>query len=293
MPHWPASDRVVAETYWQQALRRSDEALVSSALVPLSTSLESLPGDDGTRFELRHLTGAPPRHLRAAGPKPNPFRPWDGRLQVATLDPGHVIILNKYPVQIGHMLLITSEWAPQQGWLTAQDWQAVHRVDQDTTGLWFFNSGPAAGASQPHRHLQLLPRASDQSLCPREHWFENHRLADGSMRSSDPLRRSCFIQHWGAGSADMSDLFATYLQLCRSAGLGSPESSDKPLQPYNLLFCRRWMALILRSGEGMHGFSVNALGFAGYLLSTKTAEQDWLAHHGPNALLRQVVRINP
>ncbi|HCV57901.1 MAG TPA: ATP adenylyltransferase, partial [Synechococcales bacterium UBA12195] len=75
------------------AVQRS--ALQSGALIPLKTELIS--GAD-ERFQLRRLISATPKHLTKAGPKPNPFRPWDPRLEVAC-QPEHVVLLNKYPVQ--------------------------------------------------------------------------------------------------------------------------------------------------------------------------------------------------
>ena len=69
------------------------------------------------------------------------------------------------------MLLVTRQWAAQGDWLQPEDLQALATVDQRTSGLWFFNSGPDAGASQPHRHIQLLPRRDVASICPREPWF--------------------------------------------------------------------------------------------------------------------------
>ena len=44
-------------------------------------------------------------------------------------------------------------------------------------GLWFFNSAPEAGASQPHRHLQLLPRDEGQIICPEAEKFEANAVA--------------------------------------------------------------------------------------------------------------------
>ena len=69
------------------------------------------------------------------------------------------------------MLLITNCWKPQNGWLNLDDFEAILNVDNDTTGLWFFNSSKEAGASQPHRHFQLLPRHYNESICPRYEWF--------------------------------------------------------------------------------------------------------------------------
>ena len=94
----------------RKAMEVTVAATASGALVPLDTSLTHLKGEKGCRFELRHLLSATPKHLRASGPKPNPFLPWDQRLEVDRIGESHVVILNKYPVQTSHMLLITQDW---------------------------------------------------------------------------------------------------------------------------------------------------------------------------------------
>lgn len=273
--------------FFQKAQSTSKAATISGALIPLATSLEQISGAYGIQFDLRHLISATPKHLRPAGPKPNPFHPWDPRLEVETLGNEHVLILNKYPVQFGHMLLITREWKPQTGWLQFSDFGAVASVDADTTGLWFFNSGPDAGASQPHRHLQLLPRATDEQICPRDRWFR--AMADGTH--NDPKDR---IQQFSRvyalkGPLDGSILHGLYLRLAGELGLGHPQSDPRPRRAYNLLLCRNWMALILRGAEGTHGFSVNALGFAGSLLCTPSSDRNWIVEEGPDALLASVL----
>jgi ATP adenylyltransferase len=283
---------MVAEGLHKLALQRSQEALENGALRPLSTDIETWAGSGDGGFEIRHLVGAPPRHLRAAGPKPNPFRPWDQRLELTRVGNEHVLILNKYPVQLGHMLLISQSWQPQVGWLSLMDWTAACQVNQDTGGLWFFNSGPQAGASQPHRHLQLLPRTKGVRLCPREEWFQQHLLNATCSRPMDSLERSIKIKPlpvtW-SGSA----LLEIYLDLCQQSGLGSPQRDEKPLHPYNLLISTRWMTLVKRSCDEVHGYSVNALGFAGYLLSTERSNRTWLAANSPEALLMKVVATDP
>ena len=99
---------MAAESFWQAALRRHDEARACGALVPLATEQLHLPDLDP--FVLRRLLSATPRHLKAGGPKPNPFLPWDPALEVARLGESHLLLLNKYPVQPGHLLLITQTW---------------------------------------------------------------------------------------------------------------------------------------------------------------------------------------
>ena len=265
-------------------------ATASGALVPLNTSLTKVLGEDGMGFELRHLLSATPKHLRAAGPKPNPFLPWDQRLEVETIDHSHVVILNKYPVQSAHMLLITQSWEPQTGWLSLNDWRALAFVDATTTGLWFFNSGPDAGASQPHRHLQLLPRAAGEPICTRQNWFI--RLAAGqSTQEDDPLLLSTRVRSLNSAlTAD--ELHQTYLTLAKELGLGEPSVDPQPRRAYNLLISRHWMAMVRRKIEGIRGFSVNALGFAGSLLSTEASDLAWIHQTGPEALLRAVVETD-
>ena len=283
----------MAEQFLDHVLQRSASARASGALVPLATSIQQLDGDTGCRFDLRHLTGAKPRHLKPAGPKPNPFRPWDPRLEVAPVDANHCLILNKYPVQIGHLLLITREWAPQLGWLDLHDWTAVSAVNDQIQGLWFFNCGPIAGASQPHRHLQLLPRQPFEPICPRDAWFTDRLSSESQPLDSDLLNLSCVVAPLAASRMNANDLHRTYLELCQRAGVGQPTRDRLPCQPYNLLIGQRWMALILRARDGVHGFSVNALGFAGYLLSTDESDRDWLVANGPDELLREVVQPIP
>ena len=271
----------------RQATEVAAAARASGALVPLDTALTHLIGEHGTCFELRHLLSATPKHLRAAGPKPNPFRPWDRRLEVERIGNSHVVILNKYPVQAGHMLLITQAWQPQTGWLSIDDWHALAKVDATTPGLWFFNSGPDAGASQPHRHLQLLPREAGEQICPRQDWF--HRCAAGTIDpSDDPLLRSCQVARLKTTST-AETLHLLYLSLAEDLQLGTPSTDSRPRGAYNLLLSRQWMALIRRRTEGIHGFSVNALGFAGSLLSTETSDRPWIERSGPEALLHAVV----
>ena len=274
-----------------ELLRKATEVTVaataSGALVPLDTSLTHLMGEGGSRFELRHLLSATPKHLRASGPKPNPFLPWDHRLEVDRIGDSHVVILNKYPVQTSHMLLITQDWQPQTGWLSMEDWQSLARIDATTTGLWFFNSGPDAGASQPHRHLQLLPRAAGERICARDGWFR--RCAqDATTSVQDPLLRSSRV---AAISSTLTGetLQDLYLALAQDLGLGHPSTDDCPRGAYNLLLSRDWMAIVRRRREGIRGFSVNALGFAGSLLSTEASDRQWIQDSGPEALLQAVV----
>lgn len=269
-----------AERLWRDALQVSEQARRQGALIPLAT--RRLDRDGLDPFVLRELLSRPPRHLRTGGPRANPFLPWDRALQVLLLETEHVVILNKYPVQEAHLLLITQQWQPQAGWLQSADWSAVARVSRDTGGLWFFNSGADAGASQPHRHLQLLPRQAGEPSCPlagglldqlngsAAPWPWSYRLS----RRDDPIRGT--------------DLETLYREHCSRLGLGDPAHDPAPAHPHNLLFDDQWFLTVVRRKEHCAGFSVNALGFAGYLLCTERSDRAWLHRNGPWALLSEV-----
>jgi ATP adenylyltransferase len=269
-----------AERIWRQALERGEIARNEGHLIPLSTAV--IPAGGWAPFQVRRLCSPPPRHLRAGGPKPNPFLPWDAPLEVERLGSSHVVLLNKYPVQPAHVLLITQRWAPQNGWLTLEDWEAVAAVAADTGGLWFFNSCAEAGASQPHRHLQLLPRHAGEEVCPLEGAI--HDQLNG--RSSRWPWAYCLSPlPDGASAAALQSLYRAHSQ---ALALGLPAEAGRPTHPYNLLFNDRWFLTIRRIREHAAGFSVNALGFAGYLLLTERSDLHWLEEHGPWALLAAV-----
>jgi ATP adenylyltransferase len=271
---------VRAEQTWQRAREVSERALAGGALVPLST--EALDPPEFAPFVLRRLLSAPPRHLRAEGPRLNPFLPWDRPLEVERLSTGHVVLLNKYPVQPCHLLVISDGWQPQSGWLQEADWQAVARVAADTGGLWFFNSSAVAGASQPHRHLQLLPRQAPEPSCPLAPLLLAQLTGE---RPAPPWRHALSPRRDPLGG---SDLPALYRKHCLLLGLGQPESDPAPRAAYNLLFDDDWFLTVVRVREHGAGFSVNGLGFAGYLLCTAGSDLAWMRQHGPWSLLRSV-----
>lgn len=270
---------VRAETYWRAALARSAEAEAKGALVPLTT--EVVEADWLSPFVLRRLLSRTPKHLRSGGPKPNPFLPWERELEIGRLGAGHVLLLNKFPVQPGHLLVITADWQPQAGWLGRDDWRAVAELAQDCGGLWFFNSCAAAGASQPHRHLQLLPRADSEPSCPLAGLFLQ-QLSSGSRPwpwayALSPRREP--------GNAH--ELESLYLAHAERLGLGHPSRDPQPAHPYNLLFDDDWVLTVRRRQEHCAGFSLNALAFAGYLLATEQSSMVWLRQHGAWRLLQE------
>src|SRR5699024_10677445 len=87
----------------------------------------------------------------------DPFAPpYESDLVVGELAPAHMVLLNKFPVLDLHALAVTREAEPQTHLLTACDCEALLRLLYSWDSLVFYNAGPEAGASQAHKHLQVI-----------------------------------------------------------------------------------------------------------------------------------------
>ncbi|KAI5860025.1 HIT-like protein [Durotheca rogersii] len=124
-------------------------------------SLNSIP------FKLRF---SPALALKPKASKPqephgkafNPFENPSPAMLIADLPPSHRLVLNKFAIVPEHFILVTKEVKPQAHILERDDVAATFACVQAYRAegqelFAFFNSGPHSGASQPHRHLQLLP----------------------------------------------------------------------------------------------------------------------------------------
>ena len=270
------------EIYWRRALEKTESCIKNGKILPLKTTNITKQIYKKNDFIIRKLDSIKFSKNLNIGPVTNPFSPWDKDLEIASIGENHQLILNKYPVQKGHILLITNSWKPQEGWLEINDWSAIKEVNNDTSGLWFFNSGPLAGASQPHRHIQLLRRNVNQKSCPREEWFLKF---DKNTKNKDKLIENIIVKKFDLNN-NVKELYDTYINISKEIGIGDPLSDNSPKSPYNLLITNRWLSIIKRKSDFVHGFSINGLGFSGYILVTERCDTNFLKQNGPEKLLQ-------
>ena len=274
-----------SEKYWEKALEKTRVSIINNSLYPLKTKVITRELYDKNDFIIRKLDTSKFNKKINYGPRQNPFNPWEKLLEIDQIGDKHQLILNKYPVQKGHILLITNTWMPQDGWLDVSDWIAIQKVNNDTSGLWFFNSSPIAGASQPHRHFQLLRRPYGEVPCPREKWFLDLKLCS---ESKNKLKKSIIVSDFNF-LEDPSNIYSLYLKLSKDLGLGDPINDKKPRYPHNILITNRWITIIKRMHDHIHGISINGLGFAGYILVTEKSNINYLKKFGPEKLLESFV----
>jgi len=276
----------------------STQALASGALEPLPTRVEIVE-HGGVRFQLRVLDSlwrkqraeAKQRARAVRGEPCDPFGPCDPSLLLGDLSPSHCCVLNKFPALGWHLLIVTRCMEAQENLLNIADFEALWLGLQGVNGLAFYNGGPIAGASQPHKHLQLIPTP----MHPGEPNVPMHaRLAHAELRGGIGRAPGLPFEH--AMTPLSPELLADPRQAAVAslgryhrllAAVGLPRHPGQPQQagPYNLLMTRHWMMVIPRSREDWLGCSVNALGYAGSLLARDEAELEHMRRTGPMALL--------
>ena len=291
-------------TLWQQVVRVTENALQAGALIPVPTEHEFIE-DSGIRFFVRILSAlrrkdeARMQQEKASsesGKQINPFLPYEKDLFVSHISETHAAILNKFNVLEHHLLIITRDFEEQETLLTLRDFQALWTCMSEYNSLGFYNSGVAAGASQPHKHLQLvpLPLAPEGPQVPIEPLMTAAEF-DGTLGTlpAFPFRHvfaliDPVIAGSTAGAAENS--FELYCAMLRRAGMTPPgrEGLQRQSGPYCLLVTREWMLLVPRSREFFGSISINSLGFAGALLVRNEDEMKRVKNCGPMTVLKEV-----
>ncbi len=262
--------------FWRAVAEASARALSSGSLQPISTTRRVIE-DGGVRFLTRVVDNLERKHLDGVQ-KPDGFDPFakpEKTLFVADVSETHYAVLNKFNVIDQHALLVTRAFEEQESLLTRADFDAAWRCLTEADALVFYNAGPNAGASQRHKHIQIVPVP----------------LGDGSERTPiEPVlgddsgdlpfaHAVCRLDDCLGASDAASKTHERYSRLL--ASLGNPRA-------YNLLATRDWMLVVPRARESWNSFSVNALGFAGALLVRSEDELSQLQRLGPMRFLREV-----
>ncbi|KAI1376729.1 HIT-like protein [Hypoxylon crocopeplum] len=285
-----------------------DKARVNGDLTYYSTQVALLT-PNSIPFQLRF---SPALALKPKAPKPKepngkPFNPFENpspAMLVTELPPSHRLVLNKFAVVPEHFILITKEMKPQTHLLEKDDIAATFACIQayrtDGQELFaFFNSGPHSGASQPHRHLQLLPveRMKD-GLEDVDRGSEWAVLAERLTESEKVLPFNVFTTDMHL-DMNAEERHRAYLDLYRRAveavfpGRGAHTEGEAEIS-YNFAMTSRSMALCPRaaegamlknkSGEDVGLVSLNGTVLAGTALVKNQAEWDAL-REDPDMLL--------
>ncbi|RSM13092.1 hypothetical protein CEP52_002113 [Fusarium oligoseptatum] len=244
-------------------------------------------------------------------------------LRIADLGPSHYLVLNKFAIAAEHFILATNEFKDQDHLLERDDFAAIRAcIDaydnpDGGDGLFtFFNSGEFSGASQAHRHVQMIPisRMKD-GLGPDSPWSV---VADmltvkdkqfGTITAHLPFT----VVARNTSGMDADELHRTYLDMYQkgcmveaTVTLHPKHEIEPPLEgpsriSYNLAMTKDTMVLLPRLSDKIHledaegkplgvKLSVNGTILAGTVLVKE--EHDYrVIQKFPRALKRGLERI--
>ncbi len=239
-------------------------------LLSIHSTLEIIE-DNGIPFVVRYAPELIKKIKQTNTPKrENPFLPPEAELLVQPIGDNHQLLLNKFNVLPVHGLIVSNDFVEQTDQLLLKDFEAVSWALHHSDGLVFYNGGKIAGASQRHRHFQLVPidmGAGNLPIQAKIDCCKHHELG-----RIFPFEHRLF---W-LPDCQPETLLDAWLKL------------EFAWQPFNLLITAQWMLVIPRLSEETYGISVNSLGFAGALLAKNEHEMALIRDHGPMAILQAV-----
>ncbi|WP_228036533.1 ATP adenylyltransferase family protein [Dolichospermum flos-aquae] len=282
---------LVPGTLWTSVKQTTEQALNSGALKSIPTELEIVE-QDGIKFMIRILANLnrkqadkekQEQQIARTGKEFNPFLPYEQDLFVTDISPTHVCLLNKFNVVDNHLLIITRIFEQQETLLTLEDFTAMWACLGEFEGLVFYNGGKLAGASQPHKHLQIVPFSeTDIPISPllKTAKLENNM---GTIREFPFLH--AFTNLHSSESPKVT--LEKYHNLLQKMGI-KPLENNLQSGAYNLLITRKWMLIVPRKQEEFAEIYINSLGFAGALLVKNQQQMEILKNINPINILTNV-----
>ena len=280
-------------TLWKSIKERSENALQCGALLSIPTDFEFVE-QNGIKFLVRILSNLIRKDTaKQQEKKTNPFLPYEKDLFVADISQTHVCILNKFNVVDYHLLIITRAFEEQEKLLTLEDFAAMWACLAEFEGLAFYNGGKISGASQPHKHLQIVPLPLTPSglQMPIEPLLTSAQFTDSVTTVPElPFIHALAKLDPSWSNSPLEAAAATlelYQSLLSAVGL-EPLEDNRQSGAYNLLATREWMLIVPRSHENFDSISVNSLGFAGALLVRNQEQMQVIKEQGPMTILKNV-----
>ena len=289
-------------TLWTRIKEQTQHGLECGALQSIPTDYEFVE-QNGINFLVRILSNlkrkdeAKNKQEKAAkkGKDFNPFLPYEEDLFVADISQTHLCLLNKFNVVDNHLLIVTREFEEQESLLNWEDFQAMWVCLAEVDGLAFYNGGKVAGASQRHKHLQVVPTP----LAPNQK--ESVPIApllaaavfEGDIGIIPGLPFLHGFYRFENGLINSPNQAAqitleAYHQILKAIDLLAEDRQDKTLGAYNFLATREWMLIVPRSEENFDSISINSLGFAGALLVRNDEQMQMLKSCQPMSILERV-----
>ena len=250
-------------------------------------------------YLLKHLE----QKINAGKRTNDPFLPpFDNGVFIMNLSKTHSLIFNKYMVTRNHLLVITKIFEAQTDTLTENDLFETYNVMKLHSAFAFFNSDEKSGASQKHKHLQILPLANFQTTYISKilevvneidkdaleidssaqvsflffPFFEKYKYCLAKFREYNPFLES--------PDEYKKYLYAVYTKCRKRLNIENKNNS------FNLIFGKNWMFLVLRKKEKFNNVvSLNCLACLGSILTSNVEKFENLKNLKPNDVFDEIL----
>ncbi|KIY74326.1 ATP adenylyltransferase [Cylindrobasidium torrendii FP15055 ss-10] len=282
----------------------------------------SIHNEGGVNYEIRLCPAlqkkSPEKHAEISEPvekekRPDPFAPpynpnlLVGYLRTEEFEEEYVVLMNKYSVVRDHFLVVTKEFQSQASPLMPEDLASAYSLivaaDKVRQRVFaFYNCGDLSGASQPHKHIQLI-RIDDPLGPPVEKLAREvnvERTETPFAINALPYANHAFRLPRDLYSKSAEELETTlanaFLLLLDNAIATIRHDPTYPTgnPSYNIILTQEHMYIIPRREETYKlsetgdELSVNSLGFAGLLLVKSEEELEAVKKEGCGKILRGV-----
>ncbi|KAF9940560.1 bifunctional AP-4-A phosphorylase/ADP sulfurylase [Mortierella antarctica] len=245
--------------------------------------------------------------------KSNPFLPHTPALYVTDASEEHKILLNKFCIVPRHFLVVTKDFCQQTDPLSPEDmlavWNTLKAVRNTQDALAFYNCGSRSGASQPHKHMQVLPLEAPAPIAALVRECSKRQPGKKENRPGDvfSVPFNC-INHVillpDSEKTDKSEediLIEAYITLMDAMMVSIREYAEQETLSehdrklcssimsssfaYSWILTRDFMMIVPRKQESSHpvngiALDINTLGFAGLVLAKTKGELELVQTRG-------------
>jgi len=267
---------------WSKAEQIARAAEHQGATQPLTVTSQVVQ-EEQLSFVIHQLSGLKPKSAgNRSKTEPSsyadtdPFLQHDPALFISHVGSEHKLLLNKFNLLKQHLLLVTQQFEAQEQVLSQTDWRALFGCLTQGDALAFYNSCAIAGASQPHKHMQLvhLP-PNPEALFPLYSQFQQLHDEVPRQLSNLPYTHSALAlppNLFTQQSPDDAAVQLKHLYDRLRISLNLECQADQTTPAYNLLMTQKWMMIVPRVQEHFLDISFNALAFMGSIF-VKTPQQ--------------------
>lgn len=298
------SDKLLLEpdTLWQKTIEVTQSARKTGSLKSIETDYYLIDQNEIT-FVIRSLANIERKEKakkkqqqksKKANKYFDPFLPYENDLFVTDITKTHLCLLNKFNVVDHHLLIVTRDFELQENLLNINDFIALWACIKEIDGLAFFNGGETAGASQKHKHLQLvpLPFFPNTKLLPITPAIDKTKFSNGvgsvSSFSFTHAIAKLDLTSFDSPLKAAQSMLEAYYTLLKKVGFTLDKNQVEQPGAYNFIATKDWMMIIPRTKESCQGISVNSLGFVGSLFVKNDASLKLLQEITPIKLLAEV-----